>query len=164
MNVIKHLSWLLPAALLAACSTPQKTTQAPVVEQPKVVIAPPQPQPEITSTAMSPRAYRRDGAEHLYQRNQGRIYRGKMPPLLQAVGVTRISIDYLGRIQAIDWMRAPSHAPSVMAEIERTIRAAEPFPAPVNMGGYGAYVDTWLWDKSGRFQLDTLTEGQLDRR
>jgi protein TonB len=23
------------------------------------------------------------------------------------------------------------------------------------------YTDTWLWDKSGRFQLDTLTEGQL---
>jgi len=23
------------------------------------------------------------------------------------------------------------------------------------------YTDTWLWDKSGNFQLDTLTEGQL---
>jgi hypothetical protein len=23
------------------------------------------------------------------------------------------------------------------------------------------YTDTWLWHKSGRFQLDTLTEGQL---
>jgi len=23
------------------------------------------------------------------------------------------------------------------------------------------YTDVWLWDKSGRFQLDTLTEGQL---
>ena len=23
-----------------------------------------------------------------------------------------------------------------------------------------AYIDTWLWDKSGQFQLDTLTEGQ----
>jgi protein TonB len=23
------------------------------------------------------------------------------------------------------------------------------------------YVDTWLWDRSGRFQLDTLSEGQL---
>jgi periplasmic protein TonB len=22
------------------------------------------------------------------------------------------------------------------------------------------YTDTWLWHKSGRFQLDTLTEGQ----
>jgi periplasmic protein TonB len=23
------------------------------------------------------------------------------------------------------------------------------------------YTDIWLWDKSGKFQLDTLTEGQL---
>jgi len=22
------------------------------------------------------------------------------------------------------------------------------------------YTETWLWDKSGRFQLDTLTQGQ----
>jgi periplasmic protein TonB len=26
--------------------------------------------------------------------------------------------------------------------------------------GKVVYTDTWLWDKSGRFQLDTLTEGQ----
>jgi hypothetical protein len=37
-------------------------------------------------------------------------------------------------------------------------RSAAPFPAP---GRSVTYTDTWLWDKSGRFQLDTLTEGQL---
>jgi hypothetical protein len=42
------------------------------------------------------------------------------------------------------------------------VRAAAPFPAPKRMGRV-VYTDTWLWDKSGRFQLDTLTEGQLDR-
>jgi len=59
----------------------------------------------------------------------------------------------------LDWMRAPSHAPEVMAEIERTIRQASPFPAPARLGRV-VYTDTWLWDKSGQFQLDTLTEGQ----
>jgi hypothetical protein len=39
------------------------------------------------------------------------------------------------------------------------VRAAAPFPVPVHMGGV-IYTDVWLWDKSGRFQLDTLTEGQ----
>jgi hypothetical protein len=48
----------------------------------------------------------------------------------------------------------------VVAEIERAVRSASPFPAPVKMGRV-TYTDTWLWDKSGRFQLDTLTEGQL---
>ena len=31
--------------------------------------------------------------------------------------------------------------------------------APARMGKV-VYTDTWLWHKSGRFQLDTLTEGQ----
>jgi protein TonB len=47
----------------------------------------------------------------------------------------------------------------VIAEIERTIKAASPFPAPVRMGKV-VYTDTWLCHKSGKFQLDTLTEGQ----
>jgi periplasmic protein TonB len=25
------------------------------------------------------------------------------------------------------------------------------------------YTEVWLWDKSGKFQLDTLTEGQRDK-
>ena len=40
------------------------------------------------------------------------------------------------------------------------VRAAQPFPAPARMG-HVVYTDTWLWHKSGLFQLDTLTEGQL---
>ena len=47
----------------------------------------------------------------------------------------------------------------MIAEIEKTVRAAAPFPAPARMGKV-VYTDTWLWHKSGRFQLDTLTEGQ----
>jgi len=60
----------------------------------------------------------------------------------------------------LHWMRAPRHAPEVVAEIEHTVRAAAPFPVPARMGRV-TYTDTWLWDKSGHFQLDTLTEGQL---
>eukprot|EP01038_Epipyxis_sp_PR26KG_P018917 gene18917-26788_t len=47
-----------------------------------------------------------------------------------------------------------------LAEIERLVRAAAPFPSPPGFGRV-QYVDTWLWDRSGRFQLDTLSEGQL---
>ena len=51
------------------------------------------------------------------------------------------------------------HAPEVIAAIEKTVRDAAPFPPPARMGK-AVWTDTWLWDKSGRFQLDTLTEGQ----
>ena len=112
-----------------------------------------------SSGAASPRAYREDGATHLYGLNADRIYRGRMPPLLHAVGVLNVEIDRVGRVTRLDWLRAPRHAPEVVAEIERTVRQASPFPAPVRLGKV-VYTDTWLWHKSGKFQLDTLTEGQ----
>ncbi|ABM36329.1 hypothetical protein [Polaromonas naphthalenivorans] len=112
-----------------------------------------------SSSAASPRAYRQDGATHLYGLNADRIYKGRMPPQLYAVGVLNVDIDRNGRVTRLDWLRAPRHAPEVMAEIERTIRQASPFPAPTRLGKV-VYTDTWLWHKSGKFQLDTLTEGQ----
>ena len=75
-----------------------------------------------SSNASTPRAYREDGASHLYGLNANRIYRGRMPPLLYAVGVLNVEIDNAGRVTRLDWMRAPRHAPEVIAEIERTIR------------------------------------------
>ena len=73
----------------------------------------------------------------------------------------QLELDHRGQIVAMSWMRPPSH-PMAKAEIERAVREAAPYPAPVRMGRV-VYTDTWLWDKSGHFQLDTLTEGQRDR-
>ena len=112
------------------------------------------------SSAATPRAYRQDAASHIYGLNAARIYKGKLPPLLHAIGVLEVDIDRAGRVTSLRWMRAPRHAPDVVAEIERTVRAAAPFPVPTRMARV-TYTDTWLWDKSGNFQLDTLTEGQL---
>jgi hypothetical protein len=163
----------LLAALLAACSTPSppgaKPAPAPEPASPvattPVQPAPPAP-PELPpgtklSSATSPKAYRQDGARHIYERNGHRIYKGKMPPLLQGVGVMQLDIDDRGEVQSLAWLRPPSH-PDAKAEIERTARAAAPYPVPQLLGRV-TYTDTWLWDKSGQFQLDTLTEGQRDR-
>lgn len=150
------------AAIVAGCNS----VPTPRPAEPLPPVAKPQPAPPVTaasgklSTASTSRAYRRDAASHLYSLNTDRIYRGKMPPLLHAVGVLQIELDAQGRVIHTRWMRAPSHAPEVMAEIERTVRRAAPFPAPVTMGRV-TYTDTWLWHKSGKFQLDTLTEGQM---
>jgi hypothetical protein len=117
------------------------------------------PAPALISEALTPKEYRKDGARHLYGLNAHRIYKGQMPPLMQAVGVLDVELDDRGNVRNVSWMRAPSHVPHVMREIERTVRAAAPFPAPMRLGGV-TYRDIWLWDRSGNFQLDTLTEGQ----
>ena len=150
------------AGLLAACSS----TPLPPMEQPATVAPAGQPQAQTAppqssraSYAVTPRAYRQDAASHLYAVNATRIYKGRLPPLLYAIGVLDVELDGQGMVRHVSWKRAPKHAPEVMAEIERTVRAAQPFPVPARMGKV-VYTDVWLWDKSGRFQLDTLTEGQ----
>ncbi|KAF1072444.1 MULTISPECIES: hypothetical protein [Variovorax] len=114
------------------------------------------------SNATSARDYRRDAARHVYDLNNRRIYGGQLPPVLYAVGTLQVSLDGGGRVVSLHWLRAPQHAPEVIAEIERTVLQAAPFPAASRLGPV-VWTDTWLWDKSGRFQLDTLTEGQLQQ-
>jgi hypothetical protein len=104
------------------------------------------------------REYRGAVASHIYRHNSERVFKGPMPPNLYAIGVLQVDIDRRGQVGRMHWLRAPSHAPEVVAEIERTVRAAAPYPAPPRTV---TYTDTWLWHKSGRFQLDALTEGQL---
>ncbi|MDZ4100457.1 MAG: hypothetical protein U1E12_02130 [Hydrogenophaga sp.] len=156
----------LSAALLASCATPPPPPPPAPPPPPPVVVAPPPisqlPPPEFVSNAVSPLDYRKDGARHIYERNGHRIYKGQLPPLMHAVGVLQVEVDNRGHVRNVSWMRAPSHVPDVMREIERTVRAAAPFPAPVRMGSV-TYTDVWLWDKSGNFQLDTLTEGQRSK-
>ena len=158
------------AAVLASCtSTPLPPEQAPravVVPQPAPAARAPAPQVATapgmiikTSMATNPHAYRQDAASHIYGQNRDRIWKGRMPPMLYAVGVLQVEVDGQGNVRNMNWLRAPKHAPEVIAEIERTVRKAAPFPVPARMGKV-VYTDTWLWHKSGRFQLDTLTEGQ----
>lgn len=152
-------------ALLAACKSapgdpaaaPGATSNSP--ESPVIGPVPAARGSARASSAATPRAYRSDGATHLYGLNAERIYKGRLPPLLYAIGTLSIDIDSRGRVGRLDWMRAPRHAPEVIKEIERTVRDAAPFPAPARLGKV-VYTDTWLWHKTGKFQLDTLTEGQ----
>ena len=158
-------TWLVFVAvvvlcLLAGCSstkladsTPTESTTQTHASQNKVA-------PTFVSLARTPKEYRQDAAKHIYGFNQHRIHKGKLPPLLYAIGVVTFEVNEDGKIQSFDWMRKPKQAPEVIQEIERTIKAAEPFPAPVHLGRV-RYTETWLWHKSGKFQLDTLTEGQI---
>ena len=161
------LAWagLCATALLVACASPKPAAPAPDLvpgatpNASRPVPAQVATRPSLVSEAGSDRDYRRDGARHLYGLNKNRIFKGQLPPLMYAVGVLQLDIDSMGQIRKLHWARSPNHAPEVIREIERTVYAAAPFPAPVRLGGV-TYTDVWLWDKSGNFQLDTLTEGQ----
>lgn len=161
------------AILLAACSSPPRPGQpAEPISTPSARPTPdptpqrtdPGPTPPVVprapdSQARSPKEYRRDAASHLYQTYQDQIYAGKLPALLYAIGVLEVHLDNRGQVIGLHWLRAPKHAPEVVTAIERKVRDAAPYPRPARLGRV-VYTDTWLWDRSGRFQLDTLSEGQ----
>lgn len=120
----------------------------------------PLPAPELpASEADSPKAYRQDAARHLYLTYPMQVLRGKLPPLLYAVAVVETTLDPTGQVLKVEITREPAAAKEVMPWIVQMIQRAGPYPAPARMGET-VYTDIWLVDKSGRFQLDTLTEGQ----
>lgn len=157
-----------PAQVQPPLPTPAPVTPpAPPAPAPKPPPAPaPAPVPPastetapvLQSLATDPNDYRQDAARHLYHHYSHRIYKGKLPPLLKAVGVVDVVVGPKGQVLKITWWRAPRHA-DITQEIENLILSAGPYPAPVKLRNV-TYTETWLWHDSGRFQLDTLTEGQ----
>ena len=51
-----------------------------------------------TSNARNAHEYRVDAAKHLYKLNGARIFKGRMPPMLYAVGVLDIEVDKQGQV------------------------------------------------------------------
>lgn len=156
---------LLAAAIgLAGCTAIQKERESEAAKAAAEPGAPVQETAGRTITAQTPavRTYRKLGAQHIYKTYPKRIYKGKIPPLVYAVVVTETDIDATGKVTGVYFSRTPSHAPEVPPLIADLIKQASPLPNPGKIGAH-TYVDTWLWDRSGQFQLDTLTQGQRSR-
>jgi protein TonB len=110
------------------------------------------------SEAESTQDYKKDFARHVYKSYPMRIYRGKLPPLLYGVMLTETQIDASGAVIDVT-VRRPPAAKEIGPWVVQLIKRAGPFPAPAKMG-LSTISEIWLVDKSGNFQLDTLTEGQ----
>jgi len=145
---MKIFAIALTAALLVA---------SPVHAQFSVVPAP-QAGAAEPSLADSPQAYKKDFATHVYKSYPSRIFRGKLPPLLYSVMLTEIRLDAQGNVVDVAVVRKPA-VDAVAPFIVQLIKRAGPYPAPVRMGE-ATVLEIWLVDRSGAFQVDTLTEGQ----
>jgi hypothetical protein len=142
---------MLPLALLGAGAAQAQFSMLPT---------PAAPGPQRESAAEIEKEYRIDAARHIYTAYPGRIFRGKLPPLMYSVMVVETEIDSEGQVRAVNVVRKPA-ADEVGPWVVSMIRGAGPFPVPAKLPGKTVrYTDIWLVDKSGRFQVDTLTEGQ----
>lgn len=152
MNTSHHP--LLAALLVSIClAAPAVQAQSKFKSTPDVAGAFKRP-----SQAESALEYRNDGARHIYAAYAKQIHKGKMPPLLYGIAIIETDIDATGAVQNVRVVRQPAAAEVAPWAVEM-IKKASPFPAPAKLGQV-KYTEIWLVDKSGRFQLDTLTEGQ----
>jgi hypothetical protein len=167
MRIALALTALVAALGLAGCSAlnPEKKSEGAPPTAPGAQEGPSDRVANvrlITPQTPAVRAYRRIGASYIYKTYPKRIFKGKIPPLVYAVVVTETEVDATGRVTAVNFSRTPSHAPEVPPKIAELIKGASPLPNPGKLGAH-TYVETWLWDRSGQFQLDTLTLGQRSR-
>jgi periplasmic protein TonB len=139
------------AALLAA---PGAWAQFSMVPAPQVKEAP-RPSPAEIETE-----YRIDAARHIYAAYPMRVYRGKLPPLLYGIMMLETELDASGQVLNVRVVRKPA-ADEVAPWVLAMVRRAAPYPAPAAMPGATVrFTETWFVDKSGLFQLFSLTEGQ----
>ena len=148
-------AWLRGLVIAAASLVSTQGAWAQFAMVPAPVCPPP-----AATAAEDEKAFRLDAARHIYACYPMRVFRGRLPPLLYGVMMVETEIDAGGNVVASTVIRKPAAddaAPWVLALIKR----AAPYPAPAKMpGGTVKFTETFFIDKSGLFQLFTLTEGQ----
>jgi len=141
---------------LAALASGTAAAATPFAQAPQP-LRPPQPRPSEATGAAD---YRLDAARHLYDAYPTLVLKGKVRANVYAVMVTETEIDARGRVLGVRVLRKPAEAHEVTPWVVTLIRRASPLPPPQRMKRV-RYVETWLVDRSGQFQVRTLTEGQL---
>jgi hypothetical protein len=122
-------------------------------------LPPPLPLVAPSSDAPSDELYREDAARHVYAAYPGLIHHGLVPAYVYAIAVTRTEVDAQGRVLDVQMLREPAAAKEVGPWALGLVKQLGQLPAPRQRQG-ATWVDVWLVDQSGRFQLDSLTEGQ----
>jgi protein TonB len=100
-------------------------------------------------------------AEHVLQHNPDRSYTGKLPPMLPAIVVLRITVDANGSLENVAVQRSRDDDASQIAL--DSMRRSTPLPPPHELaraGGKLTFSETFLFADSGRYQLRSLAAPQ----
>lgn len=149
------MNTLLAAGLIAVCAA----ASSPALAQFNSVPTPLPPTAATQSQAQTEQEYRRDAAKRVYESFPTHIHRGKLPPLMYAIAITETDVDEQGRVTDVRLTREPAAAKEVGPWVVAMLRKIGQFPAPAHLAK-ATYKEVWLVDKTGKFQVDTLTEGQ----
>lgn len=99
-------------------------------------------------------------ARHVMLSNEGRTFSGKLPPMLPAVVVLRITVDETGALRDMFVQRPPSHDEGESDIAMASVRRAGLLPRPHNLSTgprrMFSFSETFLFNSDMRFQIRTL--------
>jgi protein TonB len=148
---------------LAACShDPRITTSPEPYYQWPASDAP--PVSALSSSFDSVDTYKYLAAKHIMRHNSDHTFSGKLPPMLPAVVVLRITVDDTGRLSNV-WVQRSRDDDASRVAMD-SVRRAGSMPRPFNLAsGPGrslTYSETFLFNHDYRFQIRTLAPIQTE--
>jgi protein TonB len=107
-------------------------------------------------------AYKKGVAQHILRSNLGNTFEGRLPPMLPAIVVLRLSVDSSGAVKDVFVQRSSDDVASdvAMASVYRSGH----FPSPCGLtGGKNislSFSETFLFNDQYQFQLRSLADPQ----
>ena len=107
--------------------------------------------------------YKFDAAVQIVQFNAAHTFSGKLPPMLPAVVVLRITVDEGGRITDV-WVQRAREGDVIASKIAMaSMHRAGVLPKPLNLANGPdrslSYSETFLFNNANRFQVRTGYSG-----
>lgn len=117
-----------------------------------------------TSTADSIGEYKLALAHRIAAVNSTKVFIGRPQALLRSVVVVKYVVDANGSVVRSEIMRSNRDRvteATALASIKQTAPFPKPAPALLRNGRVEV-IETWLFNKDGRFQLRTIAEPQMN--
>jgi protein TonB len=147
-----------PAAASLVPMNSATAHKAPSLDANKAAVA----QPAVLSNAPTLDAYKTDVARHVVESNRDQTFSGKLPEMLPAIVVLRITVDREGNLANVEVQRYRDAQAAWVAVT--SVRLSDPFPKPVKLlatnAGQLTFSETFLFDDEYRFQLRSLAGPQ----
>ena len=147
--------------LLASCSAPAPTPQAPTPGVAQAAPRPMPPRPIAQPVApLSIDGYKKEFAQHVAHASSV-VFHDPLPPMFKSIVVLDVTIDHTGRLTQVAVHRSNSYKDLEKVALN-SVRQAAPFAAPSRAiqrrDGSVNFLETFLFRNDGRFQIRSLND------
>jgi periplasmic protein TonB len=150
------------AAVLVGCST---QAPAPVFSAPGAKVPAPAAAPAPARSYGNVVDYRHAAGNAIYAANASMRSTGTLPALLRAIVVVEVEVDGSGRLALARIKRSGADSTLDPVALDTLRKTQLPVPSRnlLNRRGTVEYMETWFFDKEGKFQLMAFNPPQASQ-